>query len=265
MLNILSLGAGVQSTTLALMAARGEVTPMPDCAIFADTQGEPMAVYKHLEWLCSPGVLPYPVHVVSRGNLWESATRVRRTRDGLRTYISTGIPAYTMDGETRGIGRRQCTRTFKIEPIVTEARRLLGRKQIRQTDGTLVSMWMGISLDEAIRRKPARQSWIEGRWPLLELGVTRQDCLDWMKRNGYPTPPKSSCTFCPYHDNEQWRALAADEFSDAVVKEKELQRAYAAASALRSTPYLHASRKPLGEIDFTSRSGQEPDLFNNEC
>lgn len=32
-LRVLSLGAGVQSTTLALMAARGEIGPMPDCAI----------------------------------------------------------------------------------------------------------------------------------------------------------------------------------------------------------------------------------------
>jgi hypothetical protein len=42
---VLSLGAGVQSTTLALMAAHGEVGPMPDCAIFADTCWEPKAVY----------------------------------------------------------------------------------------------------------------------------------------------------------------------------------------------------------------------------
>jgi hypothetical protein len=36
---VLSLGAGIQSTTLALMAAQGEIDPMPDCAIFA--VGEP--------------------------------------------------------------------------------------------------------------------------------------------------------------------------------------------------------------------------------
>ena len=36
--NFLSLGAGVQSSTLALMAAKGEIGPMPDAAIFADTQ-----------------------------------------------------------------------------------------------------------------------------------------------------------------------------------------------------------------------------------
>ncbi len=37
----LSLGAGVQSSTLALMYASGELSPMPAGAIFADTQAEP--------------------------------------------------------------------------------------------------------------------------------------------------------------------------------------------------------------------------------
>jgi len=50
MLNIISLGAGVQSSTMALMAAHGEITPMPDCAIFADTQAEPKVVYTWLSW-----------------------------------------------------------------------------------------------------------------------------------------------------------------------------------------------------------------------
>ncbi len=36
----ISLGAGVQSSTMALMAAAGEITPMPAAAIFADTQAE---------------------------------------------------------------------------------------------------------------------------------------------------------------------------------------------------------------------------------
>lgn len=70
-LRVLSLGAGVQSTTLALMAAHGEIGPMPDCAIFADTHWEPKAVYAHLNWLMSPNVLPFPVHVVSAGNIRE--------------------------------------------------------------------------------------------------------------------------------------------------------------------------------------------------
>lgn len=122
-MRVLSLGAGVQSSTLALMSARGDL-PVLDCAIFADTQGEPQAVYDYLGWLES--VLPFPVYRVTRGNLWESASTPRRTRDGKRTYISTGIPVYTVDGLRKGKGKRQCTRTFKVEPVTRKARELVG-------------------------------------------------------------------------------------------------------------------------------------------
>src|SRR5688572_32281679 len=47
---ILSLGAGVQSTALALLAARGEL-PLPEAAIFADTGWESAVTYAHLDWL----------------------------------------------------------------------------------------------------------------------------------------------------------------------------------------------------------------------
>ncbi len=50
-IHIISLGAGVQSSTMALMAAHGEIEPMPDAAIFADTQNEPQRVYEWLDWL----------------------------------------------------------------------------------------------------------------------------------------------------------------------------------------------------------------------
>ena len=48
---VISLGAGVQSSVMALMAAKGELTPMPEAAILTDTQWEPKDVYEHLDWL----------------------------------------------------------------------------------------------------------------------------------------------------------------------------------------------------------------------
>ncbi len=38
-IHIISLGAGVQSSTMALMAAHGKITPMPKCAIFCGYAG----------------------------------------------------------------------------------------------------------------------------------------------------------------------------------------------------------------------------------
>lgn len=48
-LTVISLGGGVQSSVMALMAAEGLIKPMPDFAIFADTGWEPAGVYRHLD------------------------------------------------------------------------------------------------------------------------------------------------------------------------------------------------------------------------
>ena len=65
-LTIISLGAGVQSSAMAIMAAKGDF-PSVDCAIFADTGYEPKAVYKYLDFLKK--ILPYPIHIVAKGNI----------------------------------------------------------------------------------------------------------------------------------------------------------------------------------------------------
>jgi hypothetical protein len=267
---VLSLGAGVQSSTLALMSARGEL-PTVDCAIFADTQAEPQAVYDYLDWLES--VLPYPVYRVTHGNLWRSASEVRRTRDGQRTYISTGIPVYTVEnGLQKGMGKRQCTRTFKVEPVTRKCRELLGLKRVTKKHGELVEMWIGISSDEADRMKPAAAPWIRASWPLIDLGMSRADCLAWMQQRGYPEPPRSACTFCPFRDDDSWMALTEAERADAAAKERQLQAAYTATTELRSTPYLHHSRQPLalvkfqpGRINMLRAQTTMFSKFRNEC
>ena len=68
-LRVISLGAGVQSTVMALMAEAGDIGPRPDCAVFADTGWEPREVYDHLDWL--EGQLSFPVYRVQRGNIKE--------------------------------------------------------------------------------------------------------------------------------------------------------------------------------------------------
>src|SRR5882672_300699 len=268
MIRIISLGAGVQSSTMALMYMRHELKPMPDCAIFADTQQEPAAVYDWLRWLEQR--LPFPIYQVSKGDLWISATRVRRTRDGERTYIATAIPVFTQDGLSKGKGQRHCTRDFKINPINTKVRQLLGRKRITKRDGILAEMLIGISTDEHLRMKPNHNVWIESKWPLIDAGMSRADCLAWMARNEYPMPPRSACTFCPYRSDEQWLALTPAEFDDACIKEANLQAAYRLATELDSVPYFHVSRQPLRSVKFDpmtrrSMAADQMNLFNNEC
>ena len=66
-MNIISLGAGVQSMTMALMAAKGEISPSPDAAIFSDSQWESAHVYRLLDFLETQ--LPFPVYRVTAGDL----------------------------------------------------------------------------------------------------------------------------------------------------------------------------------------------------
>ena len=255
----LSLGAGVQSSTLALMLARGDLGPMPDCAIFADTQGEPASVYRWLDWL--EAQLPYPVYRATAGSLAEKAVEVRTGKNDKR-YTKSSVPAFIV-GETGAVGfmMRQCTNDYKIVVIKRQLRTLIGRKR-----NAKVVQLIGISADEVHRMKPSRDKWITNQWPLVDAGIRRSDCIAWMAKCGYPTPPRSACVFCPYHNDREWLRLKTkepEEFQKAV----EFETRYKAAMAktkMRGTPYLHRSLVPLSEVVFGAADGQL-DMFGNEC
>nr|WP_199201676.1 hypothetical protein [Mesorhizobium sp. L-2-11] len=259
-LRVLSLGAGVQSTTVALMAAHGELGPMPDAAIFADVGAEPKAVYEHLDWLEKQ--LPFPVHRVSAGNLRADLMKQRSTR----AYALMPIPAFVA-GARGGSVNRSCTRDYKIRPIIKQLRAMLDLTGKRAPKHVLVEQWIGISTDETIRMRPSRDAWIEHRWPLIEKRMSRGDCVEWFKRR-YPGKPlvKSACTFCPYHSNDAWRALTVEEFEDAVAVDHMIRHARAGQQSLNGQVFLHPSLKPLDQVDLsTAEERGQLNLFLNEC
>lgn len=262
-IHIISLGAGVQSSTMALMAAAGEITPMPIAAIFADTQAEPKSVYTWLDWLEKQ--LPFPVHRVSKGDLRQVALTIRNKKDGSGTWAKTVIPTYIANRDgSRGIVQRQCTYDFKMLPIIREGKRIL-----KLSGASNVIQWIGISLDEIHRMKESREKIIMHRWPLVDAGMKRRDCLAWMESHGFPTPPRSACTFCPYHSDSEWRRLrdeSPEEFSSVVAFELELQSVKRKTDNMRGVPFLHNSLKPLSEVDFSTEEERgQLNMFNNEC
>jgi hypothetical protein len=115
--------------------------------------------------------------------------------------------------------------------------------------------------------KSARQAWMRNRFPLIEAGMSRRDCLRWLAERGYPTPPKSSCVGCPFHSDAHWRAMretAPEEWADAVAIDKAIRLGNS--RGMRHVEFMHASRKPLDEVDLrTDAEAGQPDLFNNEC
>lgn len=265
-LRVLSFGVGVQSSTLALMAAYGDIAPI-DAAIFGDTQRERKKTYRWLKWMKSKiarSPHPFPVYEVSRGDLEQGATHIRRTRDGERTYIETAIPVFLIDGLKRGMGQRHCTRDFKVAMVERKTRELLGLRRVTQSQGVLVEMLIGISTDEALRMKPSRQPWITTSWPLIEeKRMSRADCETWLLKRYRRIAPRSSCIWCPFHSDDEWLDLGPDEFQEAIRFEKKLQRAYRSTTQIESIPYLHSSRIPLAKVKLERGKGKEK--FTNEC
>lgn len=268
---ILSLGAGVQSSTLALMAATGDTEHRLDAAIFADTQAEPASVYRWLDWLeaeIQRSKYPYPVHRVTKGNLTETALRMRQRPDRAGQWTKSLIPCYTLEPNgKKGHMQRACTYDYKLLELLKAQRRIGKIKRGQKTIGVI--SWIGISLDEAHRMKPSREAWCEHEWPLIDARMSRADCLKWMEAHGYPKPPRSACIYCPYHSDKEWLRLKTEEpaeFEKAVRFERDLQTTKAQTDNMRGVPYLHNSRVPLETVDFTSNAkGQHPDLFGNEC
>lgn len=262
-LRVLSLGAGVQSSTMALMAARGDIGPMPDAAIFADTGWEPAAVYKWLDWLETQ--LPFPVVRVQRNgpDLGELAIAVA---DGSRTLSGSPVPPYYLR-DPKGMVPKQCSKEFKTRVVGAEIRRRLGLEpKQRAAAGVEVEQWIGISTDEVQRVKDAEQSFVKNRWPLIESGMDRNACLRWMENHQYPTPPRSSCVFCPFRRNDEWRLLRDSSPAD-------WERAINFDRAIRHTPgiegtcYVHRSGTPLSEVDLSSGEDSTQQVFGfiEEC
>lgn len=263
-IHVLSLGGGVQSSTLALMAAAGEITPMPVAAIFADTQAEPDSVYQWLDWLEKQ--LPFPVHRVTKGDLTADSLKMRKRVKGSGSdYTKTNIPTYILNRDgTRGIVQRQCTYDYKVIPIVRECKRI-----IKEHGAKSAVQWIGISLDEIQRMKDSREKNIVHRWPLVDAGMKRYQCLLWMERNGFPKPPRSACVYCPFHSDSEWQRLKIEEpieFNRAVQFERDLQSQKAKTDNMKGIPFLHNSMKPLSEIDFSTEEERgQLNMFENDC
>ena len=304
---VISLGGRVQfpdrsrgqASVMALIAGEslsptgsgGAFDGVPDCAIFADTHWELPSVYEHIKWLKVQ--LRFPDYVVDN-----SLTRARHGGRSLREDVKAltnhsgscnyvDIPHYLKgrDGVSKGIGRRQCTTNYKVIPILRKIRELLGlRKGQRVPSATTVELRLGISTDEAVRMKDSRYRWIWNRYPLIQAGMSRQDCIDWWGSR-YDRPLERSapdrvvgrlCVACPFESSQRWvetkrRACPRPDrrwpqlFAEAV----EIDARMRDGLTFAKEPYLHSSRKPLDQAVALDEADMEAEgqrvRFGSEC
>jgi 3'-phosphoadenosine 5'-phosphosulfate sulfotransferase (PAPS reductase)/FAD synthetase len=266
LLRILNLGAGTQSTAVALMHLDGTLPPI-DAAVFADTQWEPQEVYTHLDRLRGTfedaGV---PLLEVTAGNIREDALNPEHRFASMPTFVKGEM------SKAGGMNRRQCTSEYKIKPVRKAILGLLADTLGKKMDsfrnlpkGVYVEQVFGISLDEAQRMRSPRDRWSINYYPLIELGWRRDETIAYLGRNGW-TAPRSACIGCPYRSNASWLHLKENnsaEWQDAVEFDRDMRLVMKKRDKkFVGEIYLHRSMLPLAEAPLlTSRDENQSSLF----
>lgn len=246
----LSLGGGVQSSVMLLMAIHGELE-RPDHVLFADTGWDGERTMEHVAWCemqCVKAEIPF--HRVSSGNIRDDMIKARSFDSGEHDGRWAAMPLFVdTGGQVEGRIRRQCTSEYKLSPLRTKQRELLGYQPRQRIPPESCEVWIGISTDEARRASPSRDRWIDNVFPLIDpLKMSRGDCQAWWEVH-YPNRRlgKSSCLGCPNRSDREWSAMkreTPEEWQQVV----EFDEAIRSATGMRGKSYLHRSLRPIGEV-----------------
>ena len=300
-LKVISLGAGVQSSYLYQIAARGELGELPVAAIFADTGDEPQSVYDHLDYLeqCHGSDIPIirasvghlSADVLSSlgndgcGHIGQPPFFVRadkqmeitsydvdftgsvdfETGQGSLTTVVTDERQILLPLDDGGMLWRKCTGDYKITPIRRAVR------EIWEKNGKVgtVEQLIGISFDELHRMKESGVGYIVNKYPLVEMKITRQQCADGSKARGYRPAPKSACRWCPFKSDVSWayqKEYEPAEFEKSCDFDDALRADDRRLPGVQGKVYVHRSFTPLRMVNFDIASNDGKNLgFDNEC
>jgi len=227
-----------------------------DAAIFADPGAEHPKTYEMLEWLLDWKEKNNGIEIIvdkSQNILKDILKKVNKRG---KKWIT--IPAF---GESGGMVLRHCTADYKIDVVNHNIRNLQKLKK-RQRMKIKTEMWLGITMDEASRMKESQMYNITYKYPLIDLGLRRSDCIRLFKKNDFPIPMKSSCIFCPYHSDKFWKDLKSEGNGvwDLAVEVDEAIRD-ASKRGLNDKLFLHRTCLPLDQVQFADQQS----LWEEEC
>lgn len=178
--DLISFGCGVNSVALVVEAIRqgwrGHI-------VMADTgceQPETLCYIPHFQEY----LRPYGLEIILLDARAERTWDKRASGKTLIEYCEVRflIPL---------IARRWCTQNWKVKPLE------------RWQDAHSISedrVALGIAADEW-RRVP------DSLRPLVDEGITREDCIQIIQAAGLNVPQKSGCYICPFQSRHQWRVL----------------------------------------------------------
>ena len=255
-LKILSCGAGMQSTALALMScenkSHGNVypeVPIYDRIVFCDLGHEPDWVYDQVKFIqnaCEAFEIPLKV---LETHLYEDYI------EKFGTQRVASIPFWSVDENgKKGKMRRQCTIDKKIIAIQKYIRyEVLGyrfREKCRKEDRGKHEMHIGISSEEAHRVFESQNPMFVTKFPLIEMGLTRADNYKYILEKWGLETKASACSYCPFHRNYFFEYIKehCPECYKAVVQLDNVLDERQPGSQIRSKVYISRSRKRITEL-----------------
>jgi hypothetical protein len=230
----------VQSTAALVLAARGEIQfPVFVFANVGDDSEHPKTL-AYVREVARPFAEAHGIEAVELRKTFHGFPETLLAHIG-RCERSLPLPVRMSNGAP---GRRTCTADFKIAVIASWQRRRGATRHDPAVTG------LGISTDEAHRART--HSGIASQtltYPLLDLGLSRADCVEIIRGAGLPVPPKSACWFCPFQKRAEWVRMQQEEphlLQKAVELEDLLNRRRARLG--RDPIFLHSAARPLREV-----------------
>lgn len=233
-----SYGGGTQSVAIAVLVAQGRL-PVPEIIVMADTGHERQRTWDYTARFVQP--------LLATVNACVLIAPPQLATVGL--YSSKGdllVPAFTEGG---GKLDTFCSNEWKKRVF----RRFL--RQHGYGPEKPVDVWIGYSVDEVGRATPSDAVWVRHQFPLLfDVPLRRHECRALVEAAGLPSPPRSSCYFCPLHGNAEWREIRDEEPEDWT-------RAITADAKFRERHpgvYLHRSAVPLAAAPIDAPETGDP-------
>ena len=241
-MKVISYSGGVQSTALLVLAANRAIHA--DCAIFVDlgaaeSPDTTRYVYDVAAPFCKANAIKLHVaYYDALGDLYSNPAHPK-------------APFRSLNG---GFSTRQCANHWKIRPFRRLLRFLMKERGIKVRKRS-VEVILGISYDEIERMSQPDVAYYAHEYPLIELKMTREDCISVIQNAGLPIPEKSACWFCPYTSSDRIRSIAR-RHPDV---ERELIKLEATINVARAR-----ARLPLLEISRTVVTEEEAPC-NGHC
>jgi hypothetical protein len=271
-MKILSCGAGMQSTALALMSCENKkygikhpLVPIYDAILFCDLGNEPRWVYDQVYFIkcaCEDAGIQFYI--------LESSLHSDYIKNFGKSRV-VSIPFWTIDENgKKGKMMRNCTLDYKINVMQKFVRsELLGYRKGQRTraeDIKTHEMHLGFSIEEKHRCKENPHKMFVNKFPLCDMDLERKNNFAYIKDVWGLETKASACTFCPFHRNYFFKHLKNNckEEYESVLEFDDLLEKGQPNTKIRSKLYISRSRKRIKDLTDEECNDKECFKYKDE-